>query len=161
MVAVPRVEPHFEVPVRSPGKCAATEGAARLELADRIASLAGIHTVDDGTDMPSSVTVFLVNEHGPARKRTAPVTLCIISRDGLAVHGLSLHERRHVALRGWGVLERGHVRIYLPREPDEVDVCWRILLHAHCALLNFSARSPASRHAFAGELPRFSRTTLQ
>ncbi|HEX5787730.1 MAG TPA: hypothetical protein VFY03_06090 [Woeseiaceae bacterium] len=162
MVAVLRVEPHFEVPARSPEKSAAAEGPARLALADRISSLSGIRTVENGSDtLPSSVTVYLANEHGPARKRTPPVTLCVISRDGLTIHGLSLHERRHLVMRGWGVLDHHRVRIFLPRYEEEVDVCWRILQHAHCSLLNVSARSPGTRRAIVGNLPRFSRTTLQ
>jgi hypothetical protein len=162
MVAVFRDEPHFAVPLRARvSGLSHDSNQARLELAGRIAELPGIHTVDNSPEsLPSSVTVFLDGDHVPARKRTPPRTLCVISRDGLCVHGLSLRDRRHLASQGWGTLAQERVQIYMPRNEDEVDVCWTILRHAHCSLLNISARAPGSRHAFYRELPRFSRTTL-
>ena len=163
MVAVLRDEPHFDVPARAcDAQLSPDSNPARLMLAARIADLPSIRTVDnDPESLPSSVTVFLEDNHGPARKRTPPVTLCVISRDGLSVHGLSLRDRRHLAAQGWGTVSHERVHIHLPRDEREVDVCWTILQHAHCSLLNISARSPGSRHAFYRELPRFSRTTHQ
>lgn len=162
MVAVFRDEPHFAVPLRAHGQTVPHDSnQARLELAGRIAELPGIRTVDNSPEsLPSSVTVFLDDDHAPARKRTPPRTLCVISRDGLSVHGLCLRDRQHLASQGWGTLVQERVHIYMPRDEDEVDVCWTILRHAHCSLLNISARAPGSRHAFDRDLPRFSRTTL-
>lgn len=163
MVAVLREEPHFEVPARTLDSSLPADGnPARLMLADRISGLPGIRTVDNGTEaLPTSVTVYLDSDHGPARKRQPPITLCVISRDGMTVYGLGLRDRRHLAMRGWGRLSHDRVQVFLPRNETEVDVCWAILQHAHCCLLNISARSPGSRHTAQGELPRFSRTTLQ
>jgi len=163
MVAVLRDEPHFEVPPRA---CDAglphDSNQARILLADRIAELPGIRTVDNGPEsLPSSVTVFLESEHGPARKRMPPLPLCVISRDGLSVHGLSLRDRQHLAAQGWGTLSHERVRLFMPRDEHEVDVCWTILQHAHCSLLNISARAPGTRHVSSRALPSFSRTTLQ
>ncbi len=163
MVAVLMEQPHFEVPARIRDERSPADGhEARLLLADRIAGLPNIRTVDNGPEaLPSSVTVYLSNEHGPARKRTPPVTLCVIRRDGLTLHGLGPEERRHLLSRGWGTVDRDRLQLFLPRDEQEVEVCWMILQHAHCALLNLSASSPGLRHAFHGGLPKFSRTTLQ
>ena len=163
MVAVLREEPHFCVPARHAGPADWADGnQARLLLAGRIAGLSGIRTVDNGSDpVPSSVSVFVVNEHGPARKRTAPRTLCVLSRDGITVNGLNLREQRHLMAQGWATLQRDRIQVPYPRTATEVEVCWAILQHAHCSLLDVSARSPRSRQGGYGELPRFSRTTLQ
>lgn len=163
MVAVLREEPHFEVPPRLHQCGAPADGnPARLLLADRIARLPRIRTVDNGPEaLPTSVTVFVENDHAPARKRHPPMTLCVISREGMTVHGLSLRDRRHLVMRGWGEMLNDRVQVFLPRNPAEVDVCWTILQHAHCFLLDISARLPGSRQAKHGDLPRFSRTTLQ
>jgi hypothetical protein len=163
MVAVLMEQPHFEVParIRDEGSFADSHHA-RLLLADRIAGMPCIRTVEDGANaLPSSVAVYLDLGQAPLRKRTPPVTLCVIRRDGLTVYGLDLEDRRHLVTRGWGRAERDRVRMFLPRDEREVDVCWTILKHAHSALLNPSARSTGARHRFDGDLPRFSRTTLQ
>lgn len=163
MVAVLRDEPHFEVPprARQPG-LPHDSNQARILLAERIAELPGIRTVDNGPEsLPSSVTVFLERDRRPARKRRPPLPLCVISRDGLSVHGLSLRDRQHLATQGWGTLSHERVRVFMPRDEHEVDVCWTILQHAHCSLLNISAGSPGTRQIFDRALPSFSRTTLQ
>jgi hypothetical protein len=163
MVAVLMEQPHFEVParIRDEGSFADSHHA-RLLLADRIAGMACIRTVEVGADaLPSSVAVYLDRGHAPARKRMPPLALCVIRRDGLTVYGLGLEDRRHLVTRGWGAAERDGVRMFLPRDEGEVDVCWTVLQHAHSALLNPSARSTGARHRFDGDLPRFSRTTLQ
>ena len=163
MVAVLRDEPHFEVPPRArDAGLPHDSNQARILLAGRIAELPGIRAVDNGPEsLPSSVTVFLENEHGPARKRMPPLPLCVISRDGLSVHGLSLCDRQHLATQGWGRLSHERVQVFMPRDEQEVDVCWTILQHAHCSLLNISAKSPGTRHASYRALPSFSRTTHQ
>jgi hypothetical protein len=163
MVAVLREEPHFEVPARASDPDRFTDGnTARLMLAGRIAALPAILTIDNGSEpVPSSVTVYLVNEHGPMRKRRPPITLCVLNRDGMTVNGLSLRDRRHLAERGWGILHHDRVQVPHPRNAGEVEVCWTILQHAHSSLLNISISLPASHHALHGDLPRFSRTTLQ
>ncbi len=163
MVAVLMEQPHFEVPARMRDERSPADGhEARLLLADRIAGLPYIRTVDNEPEaLPSSVTVYLSNEQGPARKRTPPVTLCVIRRDGLTIHGLGPEDRRHLLARGWGTVNRDRLQLFLPRDEQEVDVCWTILQYAHFALLNPSASSPGVRHAAYGSLPKFSRTTLQ
>lgn len=163
MVAVLMEQPHFEVPARiRDGGSFSDDQQARLLLAEKIAALPSIHTVEEGAEaLPSSVAVYLDQGRGPPRKRTPPLTLCVIRRSGLTVYGLGLPDRRHLVTRGWGEPDHDRVRVYLPRDEREVDVCWTILQHAHCALLNPSARSSGARHRFDGDLPRFSRTTLQ
>jgi hypothetical protein len=163
MVAVLMEQPHFEVParIRDEGLPADSQHAGLL-LADRIAGMPCIRTVEKGAKaLPSSVAVYLDGSHAPVRKQMPPITLCVIRRNDLTVYGLHLEERRHLVTRGWGHAEHDRVRMFLPRDEREVDICWTILQHAHFALMNPSARSTVARHRFNGDLPRFSRTTLQ
>jgi hypothetical protein len=163
MVAVLMEQPRFEVParIRDEGSFADSHHAGLL-LADRIAAMPCIRTVENGGEaLPSSVAVYLDEGRAPARKRMPPVTLCVIRRNDLTVYGLDLEDRRHLVTRGWGEAEHDRVRMFLPRDEREVDILWTILQHAHCALLNPSARSTVARHRVNGDLPRFSRTTLQ
>jgi hypothetical protein len=163
MVALLQENSQFQLPTRIRSKLAATDGSlARLALADRIAELPGIRTVENGSQaLPSGVGVFLQDQSGSIRKQLPPRLLCDISRDGIRVHGLSDPDRKRILSRGWGSLLHDSVLIFLPRDDAELEVCWSILQHAYSCLNTVSARPPSMRRAGFGELPRFSRTTLQ
>ncbi len=163
MVAVLKDPPDFLLPRRpDASRGPADTAAARMALADRIADLPGILAVDNGIDpLPVSVSVYLRNDHAPRRLRAPRMVLCDISRDGIRVHGLDLPARRSVLASGWGTESGDHVQVFLPRDDDEVDVCWAILARAHRSLMDISARLPAARQVTHRDLPRFSRTTLQ
>ena len=136
--------------------------ASRLALADRIAGLPDIQTVERDLDtLPCSVDVYLCKPTSSARKQRAAALLCSISRDGIAVRGLSNRDKYQVLCSGWGKLQGDHVVVFLPRSLSELEVCWRILCRAHLALSAASADAPLQRMASPWDLPRFSRTPLQ
>ncbi|MDX1498289.1 MAG: hypothetical protein R3176_00225 [Woeseiaceae bacterium] len=130
-----------------------------LAFADRIGGLPGIRTLDDSDDRLTG-SVVLVLDPLSATDSTAPL-LCRISREGLAVYGLSDWDRHQVLLSGWGRLSQDHVLLHLPRDQRELDVCWRIVEHAFIASTLKPHGSRAARAASPWDLPRFSRTSLQ
>ena len=87
--------------------------------------------------------------------------LCEVSRDGLAVYGLSDSDRHQVLRSGWGRLHRDHVLLHLPRDEYELDTCWQIVEHACFQTAGSAAGPTAGRKASPWDLPRFSRTSLQ
>lgn len=95
-------------------------------------------------------------------------TVCSVGNDGITVFGLGPTDRWQVLSRGWGSLHRQAVRLYAPRDEQELEVCWTIVRHAagssepvQEAAPGRTARLAARVTAWPGELPRFSRTTLQ
>ncbi len=163
MAAVLQEPLRFQLPARLRNKhCATDGGLSRLTLTDRLAALPGIRTVENtsGT-LPCSVTLYLSRQGSGLRKQLPPRILCEISADAVTVYGLSNRDRHQVLSRGWGSLGQDRVQMFLPRDEAELEVCWRILQHAYCSILDFSARPPSMRYPNFGELPRFSRTTLQ
>lgn len=130
-----------------------------LTLADRIAGLPGIRTLDDVDDrLTGNITLTL--EPGAAADEAA-LLLCRFSREGLAVYGLSDWDRHQVLRCGWGRLARDHVLLHLPRDEQELDVCWQIVEHAFIASTLNRTGSRRGRAASPWDLPRFSRTSLQ
>ena len=137
--------------------------ASRLALADRIAQLPGIETVEDRWDSTlRSVDVFLRRQPVSLRKQWPPTRLCSISVKGISVYGLSDPDRHQVLSRGWGRLAQDGVLMFLPRDEAELDVCWDVLQRAYHSLIQASAQTaPVRTIVWGGNLPRFSRTTLQ
>ena len=134
----------------------------RLALADRIASLPGIETLEARPSaVPHRVDVWLRPPSASIRRQPEAVRLCSISRDGVIVHGLSDRDRHRIISRGWGRLRRNGVAVFLPRDKEELEVCWNILERAYHSLRDASAVAPQPKRALLGGLPRFSRTTLQ
>lgn len=163
MVAVALESTHFLLPVRIRSKKASADAlAARLALAERLADLPDIKTVEDTTGtVPWSVEVHLQVPAVSIFRQPRTVLFCCMSRDGIGVHGLSDRDRYQVLSRGWGKLARDGVLLYHPRDAGELDVCWDVLQRARRSLIQSSAQSsPARSVAWAGDLPRFSRTTL-
>ncbi len=136
--------------------------SCRLALADRIADLPGIHAEEkSGDTLPGRVDVYFQPFSYPVRKQQEPILLCSIGRDGVVVHGLSEWDKHQVLRGGWGTLERDHVLILLPRDFEELEVCWDLIHRAYSSLSDASVQASLVRSSAAGRLPRFSRTTLQ
>lgn len=163
MASLLQDEMKFQLPARIRGQCVSQEGClARLLLADRIAELPGIETVEnDPARLPSSITIHLVSDTAQARKQKPPVLFCRISKEGINLQGLSDRDRYQVLARGWGTLAQDNVLVYLPQDKHELEVCWSILQHAYNTLLGMPLKSSPRQNAAISELPQFSRTTLQ
>ena len=154
---------HYHLPRRIRAERASDNGfACRLSLADRIASLPNIHSVENATDtLPGRVDVYLQAPSRSIRRQHDAHLLCTIGRDGVQVYGLREWDRHQVLRGGWGRLERDHVLIFLPRNSEELEVCWGMLQRAYQYLSTVSAAAPLVRKTYPWDLPSFSRTTLQ
>lgn len=163
MAIAARERDRFLLPARVRAKKVPEDGfSCRLALADRIAELPGIHTVDQSHDtLPCTVHVHLGNPLRVARNQQAPRLLCSISRDGIGVHGLADWEKYQVLCRAWGKLQIDCVLIHLPRDGGELEVCWNIIQRAYRALTEASDEVSIRRMTSPWDLPRFSRTTHQ
>ena len=142
----------------------ATQGdfSCRLALAERIAALPGVLTEEHAGDaLPTRVNVYLQAAQLASRKQHQQQLLCSISRDGVALYGLDAWDKHQVLCAGWGSLDREHVLLFLPRDDQELEVCWEVIQRA-CQNLSTTLTKPASA-AFVSSTarPRFSRTTLQ
>jgi hypothetical protein len=134
----------------------------RLALADRIAALPGIETVEAQPGaMPHRVEVYLRPTSASIRSFPDRLRLCTISRDELVVYGLGDGDKYRVLSRGWGRLRHHGVRLFLPRDSEELNVCWEILERAYRCLQEASATVRQPKRARFAELPGISRTTLQ
>ena len=154
---------HYRLPARIRlGKPSENELACRLMLADRIADFPGFKTEDDGSaTLPCRVNVFLQVAAPSMHKDTNSELLCTISREGILMCGLSRGDKHQVLSAGWGKLVGENVNIYLPRDEQELEVCWDVLQRAYQELASTSAKPSAARNTSPWEMPRFSRTTLQ
>ena len=163
-MAVPAKErPRFVLPTRIRIKHAPGESLwARLALADRIAQLPGVQTVEpDVPGLPVCVDIMISRSNTSSRKCCPPQLLCSISRDGIAVYGLQSWDKHQVLSRGWGQLKKDHVLLRLPRDEGELDVCWDILQRANHTLLEVLAGAKPVRIAWNDDLPKMSRTNLR
>jgi hypothetical protein len=154
---------HYHLPARIRAKKAHDNSfSCRLALADRIADLAGIETVEDSDDgLPGRVNVYLQAPSTSLRREHAALLLCKIAGDGIEVHGLDEWDRHQVLRGGWGRLQQGHVFMHPPRDYEELEVCWGVIQRAYTFLTDVSARAPLARKVASRALPRFSRTALQ
>lgn len=152
----------LNLPTRIRAKSAGPDSLrARLELADRIATLPGASTEDHDATVPRSVDVFLRPGGEPSRRRLVEFLLCTINSDGIWVYGLDDRDRHQILLRRWGRLQANGVLLFLPRDDEELEVCWMILQRAYRRLDQFSTKACSGSAAWSGDLPRFSRTSLQ
>jgi len=154
---------HYHLPARiRANKATADDLGCRLGLADRIAGLPGISTVEElGDTLPCRVRVYFQAPSVSIRRQHPALPLCTIGRDGIVIHGLSEWDRHQVLRGGWGRLEQDHVLIFLPRDDEELEVCWAVLQRAYGCLSKVSAVLPMVRTVSPWDLPRVSRTTLQ
>ena len=163
-MAIPERElDHYHLPARIRAGRAPEDGfSCRLALADRIAGLPGVQTVEEGSGtLPCRVEVFLRATARSARREHEAFLLCTIGLDGIGIYGLNEWDRHQVLRGGWGKLHRDHVHMYLPRNYEELEVCWSILQRAYRYLSDVSAQGRPARKALPWDLPRFSRTALQ
>ena len=86
--------------------------------------------------------------------------LCRIGSEGISVEGLSDKERHQVLSRGWGRLEKRRVRLFPPRDDEELEICWSILCQAYHSILSAPVDSPTAPRASVDDLPEVSRTSL-
>jgi len=162
MAAVAQELIRFNLPTRIRSKKPAPESlSARLALAERIAELPGTRTEDHEVTLPCGVDVFLRAPTAAPRKLRPDILLCQVGSDGIRVHGLSAWERHQVVLRGWGRLSHSGVLLHLPRDLNELEVCWEVVLRAYNALTTAAPEARPVRTVRHMDMPRFSRTTLQ
>ena len=136
--------------------------AMRLALADRIAAFPGIEMVEARPGaMPHRVEVYLRTPSASNRPLSDTPRLCTISRDKVVVYGLGDGDKFRVLSRGWARLQRRGIRVFLPRDSAELDVCWVIVECAYRCLQEALTTIPQPKRARFAELPGFSRTTLQ
>ena len=152
----------FRLPVRIRSKRAPDIGySARFKLADRLSGLAHVETVEEPSDsLPAPVHVMLQPDVPTERKRHAPRRWCSISRDGITIRGLSDADRYRVISRGWGKLNGNDVLLHLPKDDDEMEVCWSIVHRAYCSMIDPPAGTLAETGSQRRELPEHSRTIL-
>lgn len=148
--------PRLRLPTRIRGKKEEDARAERhLTLAERIAGLPGIELVrQDAESLPTDVTAYVLDSASAETR-----LLCMLQAHGITVHGLDDWDRHQVVSRGWGKLARDCVLLFIPRDDDEVEVCWDILKRAGNRLCHSSA--VRTRRVSAWGLPSYSRTTLQ
>ncbi len=135
----------------------------RLALVDRIADLPGIEAVEHSINqLPRQIDIYVHNtiHEQPMRKRRRDL-LCSLSAVGIVVPGLDRWTRHQVVLRHWGCPLRDHVMLYMPRDDDELDVCWNIIRQAYDAFFATATKAHGRYSLMARDLPKFSRTTLQ
>lgn len=136
--------------------------AVRLKLAERIASLAGARVFDhDPNGDWTNVDVVVTPPSRSFRKEPEPVLLCSIATDGIVVHGLDDASRHRVLSRGWGRLHGANTLLFMPRDDDELEIVWSLLLSAHQQLIYTPAAAVPVHGARITRLPSFSRTRLQ
>lgn len=88
--------------------------------------------------------------------------ICSVGGDTISVWGLDPVSRHQVLSRGWGKLGRQEVLLFLPRDEEELEICWSILSYAYLTAAHADSRPPFARMSpWSSDLPRFSRTTLQ
>ena len=162
MATAAREVTRFRLPSRIRAKTAtANTIPARLGLADRIANLPGVHVVEqEHGSLPCGVDVFL-SEPDTRRKRRPALLFCSMSATAIEVHGLDNWDRYQVLARGWGRLDGRGVQLFMPRDEDEMEQCWAILLRAYQSSIHASAAAAPERFAWFDRLPSYSRTSLQ
>jgi len=154
---------HYHLPARIRANTIHDESLSiRFTLADRIAGMPGIHTVENSVDtLPCRVHVYLQEPVASIRREHPARLLCTIAADSIEIYGLSHWDRHQVLRGGWGRLKRDHVFFYPPRNSEELEVCWGVVQRAYRHLSDISAKGPLVRKSLLWDLPSFSRTALQ
>jgi hypothetical protein len=154
----------FPIPERAPAQVDPGDGlATRLMLAERIAELENIKTIEEaGRTLPRTVGVYVQAPVVSLRRQRPVALLCTISHDVIVVCGLDAVCRNRIIERGWGENSGDGVRLLMPQDLDELNLCWKIVQHAHKRLIDATtAAAPKRVNGWPDNLPRFSRTTLQ
>lgn len=145
----------FQLPIRIRSKREPDDRMTpSLTLAERIAGIPGIEvTAPAPNGTPAEFSIYL-------NSGSRQMLLCSLLDSGISVHGLDNWDRHQVVSRGWGRLVQNRVMLFLPRDDDELDVCWDILKRAKTRLADPST-TPARNQLSSWDLPSYSRTTLQ
>ena len=159
-----RMTTRFNLPARIRNKRnTADDFGARIALADRIADLPGIETIERNDEaVPSRIDICL-RRKGTDRglKSKSARLLCSLDRENVTVSGLDRWGRHHVLACGWGRLVGDRVSVYLPRDRKELETVWSILQRAYNRRYDPSAPEPGSLTVSIWDWPKFSRTSLQ
>ena len=159
-----RTTTRFKLPARIRNKRnIAGDFQARVALEDRIAALPGVETIERNDNAaPARVDIFLRRESTDRGLKRRPLRLlCSLGNDTVIVSGLDRWDRYQALSCGWGRLVDDLVCVYLPRDRNELETVWRIVLRAYDALFDSSAPEPGSLIVSTWDWPRFSRTSLQ
>ena len=159
-----RMTTRFKLPARIRNKRnTAGDFEARIALADRIADLPGIETIERNNEaVPSRVDIYLRRESTDrGLKRKPPRLLCSLDRESVTVSGLDRWGRYQVLASGWGRLVDDLVCVDLPRDRKELEAVWSIVQRAYNRLYDSSAQEPGSLVLSTWDWPKFSRTSLQ
>lgn len=154
----------FELPARAGTKTTASnELPTRLALIDRIADLKEIETVESSHNNAMCQVDVYVRPilSASVRKRKAPSLLCSLNCNSMTINGLDLSTRQQVLDQGWGELIYDSLAIHMPRDNEELDIVWNLLLRAYNFLSVSSVEEPMTHMVPDWDWPRFSRTSLQ
>jgi hypothetical protein len=154
----------FQLPARAGTKTSASiELPTRLALINRIANLKEIETVESSSNnVVSQMDVYLGPDLSASlRERQAPQLLCSLNCNSMTINGLDLSTRQQILDQHWGEQVSDSLAIHMPRDNEELDIVWNLLLQAYNFLSNSSVKEPMARMVPNWNLPRFSRTSLQ
>ena len=133
----------------------------RIALAERIAELPEVTVRERGDDaMGATVDIYLQGQVTRLGKVPPARLFCRIDHESITVFGLDDWEKHQVLAGGWGSLHRRDVRLHMPRNETETDVCWTILRQAYDAF-RITPVPPGLRLAPRRVWPTYSRTKLQ
>ncbi|NIL93654.1 MAG: hypothetical protein GTO71_04275 [Woeseiaceae bacterium] len=153
----------LHLPGRIRSKRSAADGSVySLALAKRLGGQPriAVGVASDGS-MPQTFRIHLASPSRESISGDAGTLICQLSRDGFTVYGLSDADRHQVLRTGWGRLQHDHVVLHVPRDEEELDICWLIIEQAFQALAVTPADFRGMRSTAPWDLPRFSRTPLQ
>lgn len=156
--------PRFTLPARIRAQKAESEKLEALRtLTDRVTGLPGIEAVacDNDTATPRLAVYFHGARAGRTLRNSYASLLCNLGSDGIGIYGLDGWAKHQVVMRGWGKLIGDRAQLFLPRDDEELEICWSILRRAYDSLFDATASKPATGRRSSWDLPQFSRTTLQ
>lgn len=159
-----RLTTRFKLPARIRNKRnTAANFEARMALADRIADLPGIETVERAGDtVPSRIDVYLRRERSAGALRRRPARLfCSLDRDSVTISGLDRWGQHQVLSCGWGTLVDELACLHLPRDHEELDAVWSVVHRAYSSFFDSSEPEPGSIVLSTWDWPKYSRTSLQ
>ena len=159
-----RLTTRFKLPGRIRNqRNTADDFEARMALADRIADLPGIETIERADDtVPCRLDVYLRRECPDRALKNKPARLfCSLDRDSVTVRGLDRWGRSQVLSCGWGRLVDDRVCVYLPRDRKELEAVWSIVHRAYDSFFDSPEPEPGSIVLSTWDWPKFSRTSLQ
>ena len=106
-----------------------------IALTERISELPEVTVRERGDDtMRETVDVYVQGQVTRLGKVPPARLFCRIDHESITVFGLDAWGKHQVLAGGWGSLHRRDVRLHMPRNDTEADVCWSILRQAYDAL---------------------------